>query len=144
MDEMKYLYEVFEALPRCGPGENEASGRAYRECVGLVAEPRVLDIGCGTGMQTIELARISGGKIVGLDNHEPFLMQVKNKAAKAEVAEQVEIKHQSMTEMDFGEGNFDLIWSEGALYFMGFENGLNVCSRLLKKKGYMVVSEAVY
>lgn len=144
MDEMKIMYEVFEVLPRCGPGTNEATRHAFMECVGLAAGPRVLDIGCGTGMQTIELARISGGNVVALDNHKPFLLQVKDKALKAGVAGQVEIKHQSMTEMEFDERSFDLIWSEGALYSMGFENGLNVCRRLLKEEGYIVVSEAVY
>jgi len=32
-----------------------------------------VDIGCGPGMQTLELARISGGRIVAVDNHQPFL-----------------------------------------------------------------------
>jgi len=46
--------------------------------------------------------------------------------------------------MDFDENTFDIIWSEGVLYFMGFQNGLQRCRQLLKTKGYLAVTEAVY
>ena len=45
--------------------------------------------------------------------------------------------------MEYKDGTFDIIWSEGALYFMGFQNGLKKCNSLLKNKGYLVVTEAV-
>ena len=49
-----------------------------------------------------------------------------------------------MLEMDFDDNTFDVIWSEGALYFMGFQNGLKKCNQLLRENGYLVVTEAVY
>ena len=49
-----------------------------------------------------------------------------------------------MLEMDFDENTFDIIWSEGALYFMGFQNGLRRCHQLLKSDGYLAVTEIVY
>jgi len=52
--------------------------------------------------------------------------------------------HQSMEDMKFSDSSFDVIWSEGALYQMGFINGLKKCSTLLKPSGYLVVTEAVY
>ena len=48
-----------------------------------------------------------------------------------------------MLEMDFNDDTFDIIWSEGALYQMGFQNGLKRCNQLLKNSGYLVVTEAV-
>ena len=41
--------------------------------------------------------------------------------------------------MDFPKDSFDLVWSEGALYQMGFENGLKKCKEFLKKNGYKMV-----
>jgi ubiquinone/menaquinone biosynthesis C-methylase UbiE len=41
-----------------------------------------LDIGCGLGMQTIELAKLSKGQIDALDNHQPFLDQLDFKIKK--------------------------------------------------------------
>ena len=33
----------------------------------LPPEPRILDIGCGPGVQTVELLRLSGGTVVALE-----------------------------------------------------------------------------
>ena len=49
-----------------------------------------------------------------------------------------------MLDMDFEENTFDIIWSEGALYFMGFQNGLKRSRQLLKNGGFLGVTEIVY
>ena len=67
MEGMEYFYEVFEALPRCGPGGNEHTRRAFNTLQNLPEQPFILDIGCGTGMATLELAKLSNGKIIGID-----------------------------------------------------------------------------
>ena len=144
MEGMTYFYELFEGLPRCGPGDNESTRRAFNVLSDLPPHPFILDIGCGSGMQTIELARISNGRIVALDNHQPFLDQLMERANQEGVGQQIVPKNQSMLEMDFDDHMFDIIWSEGALYFMGFQNGLKRCRQLLKNKGYLAVTEVVY
>lgn len=141
---MKYFYEVFESLHRAGPGDNKSTRRAFHLIPGKLENPKILDIGCGPGMQTIELAKISGGKIIALDNHQPFLDQLNEDAERENVASQITTKNQSMLEMDFKNETFDIIWSEGALYSMGFQNGLKRCHQLLKKNGYLAVTEVVY
>ncbi len=49
-----------------------------------------------------------------------------------------------MNELDFPASSFDLIWSEGAIYIMGFANGLHKCRPMLKPGGYLMFSEIVY
>jgi cyclopropane fatty-acyl-phospholipid synthase-like methyltransferase len=144
MEEMRYFYELFSMLPRQGPGDNKSTQKAFRLMEGVLLEPYILDIGCGVGMQTIELARISNGTIIALDNHQPFLDKLRVKAKQEKVAENIIPKNQSMLEMDFHNNTFDIIWSEGALYFMGFANGLIKCNQLLKEYGYLAVTEIVY
>jgi SAM-dependent methyltransferase len=39
---------------------------------------------------------------------------------------------------------FDLVWSEGALYSIGFRRGLALCARLVRPGGVIAVSEAVW
>ena len=68
MEGIEYLYELCEALPRSGPGDNEYTKRAFNSIPQPHKHPFILDIGCGQGMQTIELAKISDGKIITLDN----------------------------------------------------------------------------
>ena len=144
MEGIEYIYELCQDLPRCGPGDNESTRRAFSAMADLPKEPYILDIGCGTGMQTIELAKISKGKIIALDNCKLFLDKLKEKATNEGVAARITPKNISMLDMDFKDNTFDIIWSEGALYFLGFKNGLNKCHQLLKDKGYLAVTELVY
>jgi SAM-dependent methyltransferase len=143
MEGMEYFNELFSGLPRGGPGDNESTRKAFSYLKNLASEPLILDIGCGPGMQTLELARISKGKIIALDNYQPFLDILMRKAIAEGLARRIIPKKQSMLEMDFDDNTFDAIWSEGALYFMGFQNGLKRCHQLLKKKGYLAVTEAI-
>ena len=140
---MEYFYELFSSLPRGGPGDNKSTRKAFSYLKNLPDEPLILDIGCGPGMQTLELAKISNGKIIALDNYQPFLDILMQNVKKAGFNNRIITKNQSMLEMEYKDGTFDIIWSEGALYFMGFQNGLKKCNSLLKNKGYLVVTEAV-
>ena len=144
MEGMKYLYELCERLPRCGPGDNKSTSRAFNTMDKLPKEPYILDIGCGTGMQTIELAKVSNGKIIALDNYQGFLDILMKQADKEGLGKNIIPKKISMLEMDFDPNSFGIIWSEGALYFMGFKNGLKRCKQLLKDNGYLAVTELVY
>jgi 2-polyprenyl-3-methyl-5-hydroxy-6-metoxy-1,4-benzoquinol methylase len=76
------FWEIHSGLPREGPGDNESTRKAYRMLKGLPENPRILDIGCGPGMQTIELAKLSSGRIDALDSHQPFLEQLKKSTKK--------------------------------------------------------------
>jgi SAM-dependent methyltransferase len=143
MEGMEYFYELFCSLPRGGPGDNKSTRKAFAYLKNLPSEPLILDIGCGHGMQTLELARISKGRIIAIDNYKPFLDILMSKVKEEGLDKRIITKNQSMLEMDFDNDTFDIIWSEGALYFMGFQNGLKRCNQLLKNKGYLVVTEAV-
>jgi ubiquinone/menaquinone biosynthesis C-methylase UbiE len=144
MEGMEYFYELFEALPRCGPGDNKSTRRAFNTIPKLPEQPLILDIGCGPGVQTIELAKRSNGKIIALDNHQAFLDKLMQKAKDEELLDHIVPKNISMLDMDFEKNTFDIIWSEGALYFMGFQNGLRKCHQLLKSNGFLAVTEIVY
>ena len=103
-----------------------------------------LDIGCGPGVQTVDLLKISGGKVVALDFLPLMVERTRSNAAQAGVAERLEVLEQDMKHMDFAPGSFDVIWSEGAIYNLGFENGLETIKRLVRPGGHVAVSEAVW
>jgi len=90
------------------------------------------------------LAKLSKGRIIALDNHQAFLDKLMKKAKEEELLDHIVPKNKSMLDMDFEDNTFDIIWSEGALYFMGFQNGLRRCHQLLKNDGFLAVTEIVY
>ncbi|MEW6515924.1 MAG: class I SAM-dependent methyltransferase [candidate division FCPU426 bacterium] len=139
----KIFFEVYDNLPRGGPGDALSTGRALAMASFLPDQPKILDIGCGPGMQTIDLARtLPKAKIWAVDNHEPFIhrLALKAQAFQGRLIAQIG----DMRQLEFPEAFFDLIWSEGAIYQMGFENGLKSWNPLLKNGGYMAVSEMVW
>jgi ubiquinone/menaquinone biosynthesis C-methylase UbiE len=135
------FFEVHSNLPREGPGDNESTKKAYLMLRNLPEKPRMLDIGCGPGMQTIELAKLSDGSIEALDTHQPFLEQLKKKSEDEGVSEKITAVNGDMTALNYEDGSFDLIWCEGAIFVIGFDKGLREWRRLLTGKGYLVVSE---
>jgi ubiquinone/menaquinone biosynthesis C-methylase UbiE len=137
----KIFWEIHSGLPREGPGDNESTRKAYRMLKDLPKNPRILDMGCGPGMQTIELAKLSGGQIVALDNHQPFLEQLKTSAKKEGVNDRIKAVAGDMFNLNYENSSFDLVWSEGTIFVIGFEKGLREWRRLLTEKGYLVVSE---
>jgi SAM-dependent methyltransferase len=137
----EFFWVIHSGLPREGPGDNNSTQRAYELLKDLPKNPRILDIGCGPGMQTVELAKLSGGQIVALDFHAPFLEQLKQATKKENVDDRVKAMRCDMFNLKFEDGSFDIIWSEGAIFVIGFEKGLREWRRLLTPDGYVVVSE---
>jgi ubiquinone/menaquinone biosynthesis C-methylase UbiE len=76
------FWEIHSGLPREGPGDNASIRRAFLMAAELPAAPRILDVGCGPGMQTLELAKISGGQITAVDIHQPFLDELQRRARR--------------------------------------------------------------
>ena len=140
----EFMYELFSGMPRQGPGSNECTRKAYKLLPNLPPQPNILDVGCGSGMQTLELARISEGQITALDNYQPFLDDMKRRAEAEGLDNKIKTVNGSMFELPFAKGTFDLIWSEGAVFIIGFEKGLQEWKPLIKRGGYLVVSELTW
>ncbi len=141
---MSIFFEIHKDNPREGPGDNGSTLRAFQMIPDLPGKPKILDMGCGPGMQTLELARISDGFITALDNHQPFLDQLDRRGRKAGLQDKIEIINQSMFSLDLPEKSFDLIWSEGAIFIPGFKKGLEDWKKYLKPGGYLAVSELAW
>ena len=141
---MDIFFELHQDLPREGPGDNPSTRKALALLVDLPPRPLILDIGCGPGMQTVELARCTNGKIIAIDTHQPFLEKLKQRAQAEGLSDKITTINMSMFALDFEAKSFDAIWSEGAIYIMGFEQGLRACQPLLKPGGYVAVTELAW
>jgi ubiquinone/menaquinone biosynthesis C-methylase UbiE len=139
------FFEIFNGeLPRQGPGDDKSALKALALVPSRGAEGRVLDLGCGTGPQTLVLARHSAGRITAIDSHAPFVEVLNRRARELGCADRVEARVGDMRQLDFAPGSFDLIWCEGAIYILGFEAGLRDWRRLLAPGGHIAVTEVCW
>jgi ubiquinone/menaquinone biosynthesis C-methylase UbiE len=136
------ICEYFSSLERQGPGSSEITLKALSFIDNLTLESRIADIGCGTGGQTMVLAKNAPGQITGIDLFPDFVNLFTENARKLNLQARVNGVVGNMENLPFGEEELDLIWSEGAIYNIGFERGLNEWRKFLKKGGYLAVSEA--
>mgnify|MGYP001037014457 CR=1 FL=1 len=138
---MDIFFEIHKDIPREGPGNNDSTKQAITMLKDIPSNPNILDIGCGPGMQTIELAENMNGKIYAIDIHKPFLDRLLETTIHKNVSHKIEAKEMSMFSLEFEEDNFDVIWCEGAIFIIGFEKGIQEWKKYIKKGGYLVVSE---
>ena len=136
--------ELYEALPRQGPGNRAGAERALGFCRNLPHSPAVLDLGCGVGAQTLHLAELTAGTIVAIDNHAPSIERLRATLAERGLSQRVQAVVADMAQPEQPPESFDLIWSEGALYNIGIENALRICHGLLRPGGYLAFTDAVW
>ncbi len=133
---------LFSGLPRQGPGSDACTRAALRRLPPLPQQPRILDLGCGTGRQTLVLAEsLPGARIVAVDIHRPYLDELAANARARGVADRIEPREADMAALDLPPDSFDLIWSEGAIYIVGFARGLALCRPWLRTGGFVAVTE---
>jgi ubiquinone/menaquinone biosynthesis C-methylase UbiE len=116
--------------------------RAFHQ-IPPIDNPRILDIGCGSGVPTLELAQISGGEVTGLDINTEALQRLQEKVTTAGLGNRIQIVEGSLKTMNFPVGSFDILWAEGSIFVIGFKQGLKTWKRFLKPNGYLVVHDAV-
>lgn len=120
----KYTRKAFQMLPK-------------------LEKPCILDIGCGSGVPTIELAKLSNGEIVGIDINQSFLDELNRKIEEEGFSNRMKAMKCSLFEIDFPDESFDIIWAEGSIHIIGFEKGLREWNRLLKTDGFLVVHDEI-
>lgn len=139
--DLNLIVEYYSSLDRQGPGSPGITVKALSFVDNLTEESRIVDIGCGSGGQTMVLAQHALGQITGLDLFPIFINLFNRNAANLNLQEKVKGIVGSMDNLPFQEEELDLIWSEGAIYNIGFERGLNEWRKFLKKGGFIAVSE---
>ena len=105
-----------------------------------IKSPHILDVGCGSGIPTIALAKLSDGKIIGIDTDQRLLDRLGKRAEELGLSNRVFTKRCSLFDIDFPDETFDIIWAEGTINIIGFEKSLKQWRFLLKTKGFLSCS----
>ena len=137
-----FICDFFLNTKRQGPGSPEVTLKALSFIDNLTDKSLIADIGCGTGGQTMVLAQHAPGHITGIDLFPGFIDRFNANAVNLNLQDKVHGIVGTMENLPFHDEELDLIWSEGAIYHIGFERGLNEWRKFLKTGGYMAISES--
>jgi len=135
--------ELHGELSSGSPARLSFTRKAFQMLPNL-ENPRILDVGCGQGGPTLELARLSGGQVTGLDIDQSALYELVKRAREEGLADHIRVVHGSMFELDFASASFDVIWSEGSMHILGFERALGEWRRFIRPGGFLVVHEMIW
>jgi ubiquinone/menaquinone biosynthesis C-methylase UbiE len=145
MDDFKLLVDLHKRAKRQGPGGDVETRKAIDLAMLDPSAPlKIADIGCGTGASTIQLACLLNAKITALDFLPEFIEVLKGNAENEGLSKKINPLVCSMENLQFDDEEYDVIWSEGAIYNIGFEKGINDWRRFLKPGGLLVVSEITW
>jgi len=140
--QMALIFSFYEGVQRKGPGSEASTLKALSMLDELPPSPRIVDFGCGAGAASLVLAK--RGRVTAVDIHQPFLDQLNALAAREGLGDCIETIQGDLVAPPFPDESFDLVWSEGAIYFAGFEQGLERWRRLLPTGGFVAVTEATW
>jgi SAM-dependent methyltransferase len=145
MENVALLIDLHKPNLRLGPG-SAAATRLALELSGLLGRPglRVADLGCGTGASAIPLAEQLDAQITAVDQFPAFLDQLVLRAEARGVGARIRTLAASFDALPFEAGSLDAIWSEGAIYNLGFEAGLAAWRPFLQPGGVLAVSELTW
>lgn len=139
--DFQLISDFYKLMNRQGPGSEDVTRKALSFIANVPDNAKIADLGCGTGTQTITLAENTEGSITAIDLLPDFIKVLDARIRQQNYADRITTTVCSMDNLPFGENELDLIWAEGSIYNIGFEFGLNVWHKYLKKNGYIAVSE---
>jgi SAM-dependent methyltransferase len=131
---------LFGGMEKLGPGGNAHTLYVLR----LLPKQQfrvVVDASCGTGRQTLALAKELGTLVHAVDSYESFLNDLVRRAREAKLEQLVQTHCMDMKDIPQVFQGIDLLWSEGAAYNIGFPNALATWASAMIPDGFAVISE---
>ncbi|WP_338065351.1 class I SAM-dependent methyltransferase [Thiospirillum jenense] len=141
-DYIAALIELHRGLKRQGPGDDEFSRHLLQELAAyLPVNPRIADLGCGSGAASLLLANDYHSRVLAVDLSAEFIAELSTRAQAAGLADFITPINADMADLNWPNESIDLLWSEGAAYQLGFENALTRWRPLIRSGGIAVISE---
>ncbi|MRH20186.1 methyltransferase domain-containing protein [Rhodovulum strictum] len=135
---MEAFFTLYDDLPRGGPSDDDSLNWALA-LAGVPEDGAICDAGCGPGADIAALlAHVPRGRVEAVELHPHYAARA---AARFADEPRVRVRQGDMGTLG---GPFDLIWSAGALYFLGVTEGLTRWRAALAPGGAVAFSEACW
>ena len=143
--QLELLVNLHNGTERQGPGGIEQTRLAIT-LSGLTpsSELQIADVGSGSGATSLVLAESLQAHVMAVDIVPTFLQNLASRAIPLGLVRQIQTVKCDMASLPFENGQLDAIFSEGAIYNIGFENGIKEWRRFLKPNGILAVSELTW
>lgn len=134
---------LFGGMKKLGPGSDADT----LHVLGLLPKREfqvIVDAGCGTGRQSLALAKALNTVVHAIDSYEPFLIDARGHAREAGLDHLVQTHWMDMKDIPETFHDIDLLWSEGGAYNIGFSNALSIWAPAIRRNAFAVVSELAW
>lgn len=138
-----YFHQAYRDLDRLSPGSEDTTLKAMDKIdINIDDKLYVLDIACGVGTSTIQLAKyFENAEIEAFDLFKHYTVSLDEKIAENALEDRVFSSVGDMKDPDFANEEFDIVFCEASVEIMGFKRALDEWRRLMKPNGYMVISD---
>ena len=136
-----WMARVYDAMSWiCSLGGGAKTNWEIVERAGIKPGERVLDVGCGTGAQTLPAAEVAGpGSVAGVDPSPDMLERAREKAAKKGL--EIDFRSAAIEKLPFDDQQFDVVLSSFMLHHLPedvMRSGFGEIKRVLKPDGRLL------
>lgn len=107
--------------------------------ISLTEHSKILDVGCGSGIPALMIAEIYGGNITAIDNDTRSINAFREKIKELNLSNKIQLFNSSLFEIK--NDHYNLILAEGLLNVVGFKKGFLKLTKLVKRKGYIIIHD---
>ena len=132
--------EYFEIKDNCRKGLLKYLTKAI-SIIPIIENPRILDVGCGSGVPTLMMAEKFNGKITAVDTDTKSIDIFREKIKGLNLSNRVTLSNSSFFDIKVKNNEYDLILAEGLLNVVGFQKGFLRIIKLLKRKGFIIIHD---
>ncbi len=116
--------------------------KKIRKQIESIPHANILDVATGTADLCVELSKIEGANMIGLDISKGMLEKGEVKVKDKGLSNRIKLVHGDSEHMPFEDNSFDVVTvSFGVRNFQNLEKGLKECLRVLKKGGSLIILE---
>jgi ubiquinone/menaquinone biosynthesis C-methylase UbiE len=135
-----YDFMAYLEVPFFNIGGNPSLDLLAERC-NIGPDSHVLDVGCGTGLNSVHLAKKYGCMVTGIDISEMMIEKANERVQENGLEDQLEFQVGDAYNLDFPDLHFDAILTVFVSQFLDLGKAFTEFYRVLSPGGYLGINE---